>query len=56
LSDAITAALEGLEPAPFVLHGRMSKNQRAALIAELDKLPPDVPRILLATGKLSGIS
>jgi superfamily II DNA or RNA helicase len=52
--DAIKAALDGLVPAPFVLHGRMSKKQRAALIAELDALPPDAPRVLLATGKLVG--
>jgi len=52
--DAITAALEGLEPAPFVLHGRISKKQRASLVADLNELPPDVPRILLATGKLVG--
>jgi hypothetical protein len=32
----------------------MSKKQRAALIAELDALPPDAPRVLLATGKLVG--
>ena len=41
-------------PAPFVLHGRMSKKQRAALITALDALPPDAPRVLLATGKLVG--
>jgi len=52
--DAILAALEGQVPAPFVLHGRMSRKQRAALIADLDALPPDFPRILLATGKLVG--
>ena len=52
--DAIKTALEGQVPAPFVLHGRMSKKQRAALIAELDALPPDAPRVLLATGKLVG--
>lgn len=52
--DAIEAALDGLHAAPFVLHGRMSKKQRAALVAELDGLPPDAPRILLATGKLVG--
>jgi len=52
--DAIRAAL-GIEvPLPFVLHGRMSRKQRAMLIAELDALPPDAPRILLATGKLVG--
>jgi superfamily II DNA or RNA helicase len=52
--DAIDAALGGLEPSPFVLHGRMSRKQRAALVADLDALPPDAPRVLLATGKLVG--
>ncbi|MGC9237605.1 MAG: TOTE conflict system archaeo-eukaryotic primase domain-containing protein [Thiomonas sp.] len=52
--DAILAALDGQVPTPFVLHGRMSKKQRAAMIAELDELPPEAPRILLATGKLVG--
>jgi superfamily II DNA or RNA helicase len=52
--DAILAALEEQVPAPFVLHGRMSKKQRASLVAELGALPPDAPRILLATGKLVG--
>ena len=32
----------------------MSSKQRAALIAELNALPPNVPRVLLATGKLVG--
>lgn len=52
--DAILAALDGRVPAPFVLHGRMSKKQRAAMITELGGLPPEAPRILLATGKLVG--
>jgi superfamily II DNA or RNA helicase len=52
--DAILAALDGQVPAPFVLHGRMSKKQRATMIAELDGLLPEAPRILLATGKLVG--
>ncbi|MEO6380922.1 MAG: hypothetical protein ABIO35_02690 [Nitrobacter sp.] len=39
---------------PLVLHGRMSKKQRAALIMQLEALAPDAPRILLATGKLVG--
>ncbi|HMS04919.1 MAG TPA: DEAD/DEAH box helicase family protein [Burkholderiaceae bacterium] len=52
--DAIRAALADQVPEPFVLHGRMSKKQRAALIATLDALSPDVPRVLLATGKLVG--
>lgn len=52
--DAIKAALDGVASALFVLHGRMSKKQRATLIADLDALQPDAPRILLATGKLVG--
>ncbi len=52
--DAIRAALADEIPEPFVLHGRMSKKQRATLITALDALPPDGPRVLLATGKLVG--
>ena len=52
--DAIRMALAAQVPHPFVLHGRMPKKQRAALIAELDALAPEAPRILLATGKLVG--
>jgi len=52
--DAILLALSGVTPEPFVLHGRMSKKQRAALIVKLNELPPDAPRILLATGRLVG--
>ncbi len=52
--DAIHAALDGHEPVPFVLHGRISKKQRSVLIAELNAMPPDAPRILLATGKMVG--
>jgi len=52
--NAIADALRERVPRVFVLHGRMSKKQRANLIAELDALPPEAPRILLATGKLVG--
>ncbi|WP_371766285.1 DEAD/DEAH box helicase [Massilia sp.] len=52
--DAIRAALNETIPEPFVLHGQLTKKQRAALIATLDALPPDAPRVLLATGKLVG--
>ena len=52
--DAIEAALSRIVPPPFILHGRMSAKQRAALIVALDALSPDAPRILLATGKLVG--
>lgn len=52
--DAILAALDGKIPTPYTLHGRMSKRQRATVISELGALPPDAPRVLLATGKLIG--
>lgn len=52
--DAIQTSLDGMEPPPFVLHGRMSKRRRAMLMAQLDALAPDAPRVLLATGKLVG--
>lgn len=32
----------------------MSRKQRAALVADLDALPPDAPRVLLSIGKLVG--
>ncbi|TCJ13924.1 DEAD/DEAH box helicase [Parasulfuritortus cantonensis] len=52
--DAIREGLEGSIGNLFVLHGRMSRKQRAALTMQLDELPPEAPRILLATGKLVG--
>ena len=52
--DAIQAALTGKIPSLFVLHGRMSKKLRITVVAELNALPPDEPRVLLATGKLVG--
>ena len=52
--EAMVAALAGRIPALFVLHGRMSKKQRAALLSQLADLAPDAPRVLLATGKLVG--
>ncbi len=52
--DAMGAALAGNASSLFVLHGRMPKKQRAKLIEELEALPPDAPRVLLATGKLVG--
>ena len=52
--DAIKVELDNLRPLPFVLHGRMSRKQRTALLADLDALSPDAPRVLLSTGKLIG--
>lgn len=52
--DAISRILSPEVPALMLLHGRMSKKQRTVLTQQLDALPPDAPRILLATGKLVG--
>lgn len=52
--DAILVALAPKMPTPFVLHGRMSKKQRTSVITALEALPPDAPRVLLASGKLVG--
>jgi superfamily II DNA or RNA helicase len=52
--DLIRTALAEEIPELFVLHGRMSKKQRTALITMLNALPPDAPRVLLSTGKLVG--
>ena len=51
---AIQSALKDKLPTPMVLHGRMPKKERAKLIAELNSLSPEAPRVLLATGKLIG--
>lgn len=56
-TDHLTALEAALAPkisSLFVLHGRMSRKQRATLALSLDALPPDAPRVLLATGKLIG--
>lgn len=52
--ESIEAALTSQVNNLFTLHGRMSNKQRAVRIAELEALPPDVSRALLATGKLVG--
>ncbi len=52
--DAITTTLADKVKNLFILHGRMSKKQRTLLIDNLNELPPDAPRVLLATGKLVG--
>jgi superfamily II DNA or RNA helicase len=51
---AIEQVLSGKVANIFTLHGRMSKKQRNVAIAELDALPADAPRVILATGKLVG--
>jgi len=50
IQDSLTPLVDNF----FTLHGRISKKQRAAVITELDALPGDAARILLATGKLVG--
>lgn len=52
--EAIRSAIDSTGHSPFVLHGRMSARQRAALLADLNTLPANQPRILLATGRLVG--
>jgi superfamily II DNA or RNA helicase len=52
--EAIRQAVEVKGLPVLVLHGRMSKKQRSGLIERLEAMPPDAPRILLATGKLIG--
>jgi superfamily II DNA or RNA helicase len=51
---SIAKLLDGRITTLKILHGRITKKLRAALIAELEALPPDAPRVLLATGKLVG--
>ncbi|SHJ91803.1 Helicase conserved C-terminal domain-containing protein [Malonomonas rubra DSM 5091] len=50
LHDALGPELQNC----FVLHGRLSKKQRASVLSELESLDADAPRILLATGRLIG--
>ena len=52
--DAIGQALMPNVPSLMILHGRMSKKQRTLLTQKLEALPPEAPRVLLATGKLVG--
>ena len=50
ISQNLTGNVSGL----FILHGRVPKKQRTQIIKELNELPPETPRVLLATGKLVG--
>ena len=38
----------------FLLHGRLTKKQRASTLADLAELQDSVPRVILATGRLIG--
>ena len=50
IEEALAERIEKI----FTLHGRMSKTLRNLVTTELDGLPTDAPRVLLATGKLVG--
>jgi superfamily II DNA or RNA helicase len=52
--EVLADALQQAVPRVFVLHGRMSRKQRAATTSELDELAPNAARILLASGELVG--
>lgn len=52
--DILEHALKGHVENLYTLHGRMPKKQRLARLSELESLPEDAPRVLLATGKLIG--
>jgi superfamily II DNA or RNA helicase len=52
--DALETELKGRVHNLFTLHGRVPKKQRIARMHDLDSLPPDSPRVLVATGKLVG--
>lgn len=52
--DVLEHALKALVENLYTLHGRMPKKQRLARLGELESLPDDEPRVLLATGKLIG--
>jgi superfamily II DNA or RNA helicase len=38
----------------FVLHGRLTRKKRAAIVTEINRLDDSAPRVLLATGRLIG--
>lgn len=52
--DILEAKLAGRVQHLFTLHGRVPKKQRHSRMQELEALAPDIPRVLLATGKLVG--
>ena len=52
--DALETELKGRVHNLFTLHGRVPKKQRIARMHDLASLPPDAPRVLVATGKLVG--
>jgi superfamily II DNA or RNA helicase len=52
--DVLQQALTQRGITPFVLHGKLRKKEREATMAQMEALPADQPRIVLATGRLIG--
>jgi len=50
----IARALAEQVPNLLLLRGRLSARQRSVTLAALEQLPPEAPRIVLATGRLVG--
>jgi superfamily II DNA or RNA helicase len=52
--DLLQSALSEEVPTCYVLHGRLSKKQRATTFNSLSELDDNAPRVLLATGRFIG--
>ncbi len=52
--ELLHALLEPVIEDNFVLHGRLSKKMRAAILAQIAGLDDSRPRVILATGRLIG--
>lgn len=52
--NLLKTTLAEVVPTCYVLHGRLSKKQRAATFDSLSKLDEKAPRVLLATGRYIG--
>jgi len=52
--DRLAMMMSEFTPRLFILHGRMKRKNRNSVLADLEALPTEEPRIILATGKLVG--
>lgn len=52
--DRLASMISDFAARLFVLHGRMKRKIRNSVLAELEALPVEEPRIILATGRLVG--
>ena len=52
--SALEGLLKDVVQELHVLHGRTVRKERASTMKRLEQLPPDAPRVLLASGKLIG--